>query len=312
MIKSKRSSSRIEKRSSHTPSGGKKSTPLLHEKGSLLFGLPGVGVSTIATQWYCEKKMDLEYRHKEILVESGAKDLGTQGHDEISKDAKLISEKELKKALSGNRRVVLQETRFIGEFDGVRIIGVPDLLDLRGRRCNYVLEFKFSRRTEPFLDRYVQCQLYGWLLEQQGYIIKSLICAICVIPYAVPASERSERVALLRDFKEIDNILSMLKASMKNMRNRKLARNAPLTLEHEGCVLHAFSYDKIQAERYLHHSLEYWLGKRESMPTTNAVKCSKCEFNAASVCKSALAIPDRGIRVLHRGKQVRVIKPWSA
>jgi len=172
---------------------------LMAERNVLVHGRLCLEVSTMASQWYCEKKTDLSIRHPEIEVQSLALESGTGGHEELSRGAVTITENEFERALKQKKKVLLQESRFEATFDSVRIVGVPDLIEFHGQRGLLVLEFKFSGRSRPFIDRYVQAQLYGWLLQRNGFDVTRLVCAVCVIPHVYGVISRSSKLEMLTE-----------------------------------------------------------------------------------------------------------------
>lgn len=278
---------------------------------ALLHGLPGVGVSTLAGQWYCEMKTDLSFRHPEIQVSSMAIDSGIEGHEELSADAVPITREDLEEALKRKRQIFLQEYRFHTIFDGVRIIGVPDLIEFRGRRCMLVLEWKFSGRPDPFIDRYVQAQLYGWLLQRNSYDVRGLVCAVCVIPHRPTRLGRASKLELVTELGLIDEIRLRWTVARSRLKQHPMTQKAPFTISTDGWVMHAFRYDERAAQKHLEWSLGYWLKQRDPISTRVAAKCRKCPFNAAGVCNKALDAPDKDFRVTRRKGVVSVRVPWS-
>src|SRR5204862_5500870 len=66
------------------------------------------------------------------------------------------------------------------------IVGVPDLIHLKGRDARLVLEFKFSKRDDLFIDRFIQAQTYGLLLAGSGYGMDRTVCVVGVLPSRAP------------------------------------------------------------------------------------------------------------------------------
>jgi hypothetical protein len=164
----------------------------------LRHGVPGVGVSTLASQWYCELKIDLKYRHPEISVVSPAMELGSAGHGAISADAVPMTRGELEELVGRGEDVYLQESRFAAPILDAPVVGVPDLIHLKGREARLVLEFKFSRRDDLFIDRFIQAQTYALLLEGSGYRTDDTVCVVGVLPSRAPRDPEASTMEHLR------------------------------------------------------------------------------------------------------------------
>ena len=225
---------------------------------------------------------------------------GTKGHEELSRDAVSVTPKEFEQALAKNKHVLLQESRFETTVNGAHIVGVPDLVDFRARRCLLILEFKFSARPNPFIDRYVQAQLYGWLLQRNGYDVTRLDCAVCVVRPVWTANSGISKLQTLTELGFLEEVAAVCITARKKMKQHPMAKRDPLTIEEDAWTLHFYRYEEAAAEKSMRWALGYWLGNREPVPTKNPSKCRKCAFNAAGVCSSALDTPDAEFRVRRR------------
>jgi hypothetical protein len=261
---------------------------------ALRHGVARVGVSTLAAQWYCELKIDLAFRHPDVVERTPAMEAGALGHRELSADARPIPREALEAEIRAGRDIVLQESRFDGILDGVPVVGVPDLVDLQGRRCRFVLELKFSRRADLFIDRFVQAQTYALLLSQGGFETEGTVCVVGVVPTGRPESAR--RLRGLREEGVLDGILDRCRAVAAAMEADAGGLSSPQTVRHAGVTLQAFRFDRPQAVKHLAWALEYWRGRREPVPTPHAAKCRVCPFNAARLCprpRAASAVAGR-------------------
>jgi hypothetical protein len=263
----------------------------------LRHGIPGVGVSTLAGQWYCELKIDLKYRHPELSIVSPALERGTEGHGAFSADAVPMSREELEARVRGGEDVYLQESRFAAPIHDAPVVGVPDLVHLRGRDARLVLEFKFSRRDDLFIDRFIQAQTYGLLLEGNGYRMDEAVCVVGVLPS--PASREADRSKM--DYLRRDGVLAKILERSAGLRERLIRSPRALfslrSTEEGSGTLHAFRYDPNGARRHLRWALDYWLERREAVPTKHASKCRSCAFNAAGLCEKARSGPDPRLSV---------------
>lgn len=273
-------------------------------------GLKAVGVSTLAGQLYCEKKVDLSFEHPEIDIRSKATDVGTEGHEDISSDALQITRYEFIQAVKRGDEFTLQESMFEAKFKGMGILGVPDLVRLHGNRCLAVLEFKFSRRSAPFIDRFIQAQLYGWLIQKNGLDTSKCICGICVLP---PDSD----LDLGFDLENVDFdggfhhwLIEGMKSARKSISRLRSEASAPLTIGDKDVTLHLYRYDCIVAEKHLEWAISYWKNERDPIPTRRPAKCRMCPYNAAGVCANSLSIAHPDFVVRKMKKSVVVRAPW--
>jgi hypothetical protein len=61
--------------------------------GRLRFGRSVIVASDIAEQFYCEKKVEMEYLHGE--VETEAKAIGTEAHEKLAEDSVKMKREQL-------------------------------------------------------------------------------------------------------------------------------------------------------------------------------------------------------------------------
>jgi hypothetical protein len=274
-------------------------TPNVPHPG-LRHGVAAVGVSTLASQWYCEQKIDLKYLHPEVRIVSPALERGTEGHHALSADAAPIARQELEARLSSGEDVYLQESRFTAPIHDAPVIGVPDLIHLKGRDARLILEFKFSRRDTLFLDRFIQAQTYGLLLEGSGYKMDGAVCVVGVLP----SPGMRDPGGSTRDALRKNGVLDTILGRSALLRDRLIRSPGSLvslrTREVGSGTLHAFRYDPLSARRHLRWAIDYWQGRREAVPTTHASKCRSCAFNAAGLCAKARSIPDPRLSVQPR------------
>ncbi|MBV8881778.1 MAG: hypothetical protein JO332_17605 [Planctomycetaceae bacterium] len=262
--------------------------------GPLRHGRHQVGVSTLASQWYCELKIDLKHRHPEIRTLSPALDRGTEAHEALSADATVISRKEFDQDVADGKELFLQESRFQADIEGVPVIGVPDLVHLRGRRCELVLEMKFSRRPTLYIDRYVQAQTYALLLARNGFDLDRTPCVVGVVQAPLDGTPDDRFDSLKRN-----GILQTILDRCRTLRSREplgwRARGAenPVTIREGPVTLQAFPFDPKAVMDHLRWAFDFWKSRRDPLAAVTAAKCKVCPYNAARVCAVAKAAPDR-------------------
>jgi CRISPR/Cas system-associated exonuclease Cas4 (RecB family) len=244
------------------------------------YNLDFIPVSSIAEQWYCEKALDLQYQHPNVVFKLPGLDFGTVEHELISREAEPITKEELKKYIEDGRLLRLQETMFEGTYGNVLIRGIPDYVEIKDGKANFLGEFKFSKKKRIFKTHRIQLDTYGYLLYKNKIDIKNLFCGIAIFPL----NELNQDEAINEVIKKMKRRL----ATIRNKRLDKLFFDEPGSF---GGYLYPFSLN--EAKSNLKWAMEYWLKKREPVPTKKAYKCKACPYNVAGFCKVALAEADK-------------------
>jgi hypothetical protein len=265
------------------------SPPLLPER-ALRHGVPGVGVSTLASQWYCELKVDLEFRHPGVSAVTPAMEEGIAGHEALSAGAVPLSREELDQRLLAGRDVDLQESPFAASIHDAAVVGVPDLVRLRGRDARLVLEFKFSKHDALFMDRFVQAEAYALLLRQSGFGTDGTVCVVGILPPSAAGEDDGSRIDALRRGGVLEKLLERSDGMADRFARSPRSRFSLHSWEKSG-ALHAFRFEAATAERHLRWALDYWKQRREAVATRNSSKCRVCPFNAARLCPQARVRP---------------------
>jgi len=227
------------------------------QTGRLRFGRYMIVASDIAEQFYCEKKVEMEYFYGE--VETEAKNMGTEAHEKLTEDSVKVKREELWRKIYGTKPVFALEMFLLAKYGDVLLAGKPDsVLFARGFPL-VVFEYKFSRSSEAYLSYHVQAQTYGVLLENMGFDTSRLFYAIVV-------------------------------ADPKTKGNRELRQNVVNTVISNDPkeAVHSISdakiyfdkFNRLIAEKDLAWALEFWSKSREAQPTSNQNKCARCEYQA--------------------------------
>lgn len=225
-------------------------------EGELRFNAPFIKASDIARQYFCEKKVEMEYLYGEIEVER--KTLGTEAHERLLEGSMKIKRRDLWKEIYGKILVLASEMPLLAEYKGVILAGQPDsILFLRGFPLN-IFEYKFSKSRRPFRDHHVQARTYGVILRNMGFDTKYLFYAI------VMANPMTKNVKRLRQ--RVTDIV------VKNA-----AKEAVLSTEDARIYVNKFN--ETGAEQDLDRAIEFWKNKREAIPARNPNKCKVCEYN---------------------------------
>lgn len=234
-------------------------------KGKLRFDRSFIVVSDVAEQYYCEKKVEMQYLHGE--VETEAKLLGALAHEKLREKSIKIDVKNLWKEIFGIKPIIAQELPLFAKYKDLILAGSPDsVLFYRGLPW-IVFEFKFSSLGRPFNSHHVQVATYCILLKEMGFNTDNLYYAIII---ANPKA---------KDDKEF-------KKKVVNMTLEKGLENPVLVIENARIYLYKFNPTK--AEQDLDWAKEFWEKKREAVPTKNLNKCKSCEYNKE--CEKALLV----------------------
>lgn len=224
-------------------------------KGTFRFNRSMIIVSDIAAQYFCEKKVELQYLHGK--KETEAKLLGTEGHEKLLEGSAEVEREEMFKKIFGKQPVIALDMLLLAKHKNALLCGKPDsVLFFKGFPL-VIYEYKFSRRRVAYPSYHVQARTYGLLLENMGFDTSRLF-------YAVVVADVTAR----QDDSLRENVST---AIMDNG-----FREAVLNLGNATIFLHKFNH--AEAEKAVDWALEFWQNKRDAVPTDNAFKCRSCEY----------------------------------
>ena len=223
--------------------------------GKLRFNRSAIVASDIAEQFYCEKKVEMEYLHGE--VETEAKNIGTEAHEKLTEDSRKVKTEQLWQDIHGDRPILALEMFLLAKYNDVILAGKPDsVLFARGFPL-VVFEYKFSRSGIAYPSYHVQAQTYGVLLENMGFDTSRLFYALVV---ADPETRGSRKLR--------QNVM------------RTIMGNSPTEATHsvDDAKIYFCKFNRARAEKDLGWALEFWSKSREAESTSNQNKCAKCEY----------------------------------
>jgi CRISPR/Cas system-associated exonuclease Cas4 (RecB family) len=223
--------------------------------GSLRFDRSVIVASDIAEQFYCEKKVEMEYLHGE--VETEAKNVGTEAHEKLTEDSVKVKRDELWQKIYGAKRVFALEMFLLAKYGDVLLAGKPDsVLFARGFPL-VVFEYKFSGSDVDYHSYHVQAQTYGVLLGNMGFDTSRLFYAIVVADPKTKGSRELRQNAI-----------------------RIVMGNDPREAVHSinDAKIYFCKFNRINAEKDLTWALEFWRRNREAEPASNQNKCARCEY----------------------------------
>jgi hypothetical protein len=227
-----------------------------------------VGASTVAQQFFCEAKVENEFKLGEVPTED--KTVGTGMHDEIFamepvKREDLIRHIEESPSLTASFGLRAQ-------VGALSVAGIPDAVIFERGRPRWVVELKTTRGDPSRLwpDQAIQVKIYGLMLERMGFDCSGLTLVLVRMKQ--------------QDFSSAE------KESMLILIKTALEREETVRLEarHE-MKFFMMPYISSEPEAAIAWAQDYWLGRREAIPTRAEGKCRSCEFNG--VCVHSLFKP---------------------
>ncbi len=125
-------------------------------KSDLKFNRPYLIVSDIASQFYSEAQLELDYIFGKI--ETKEQKEGAILHERMAEDAVVIEFKELMETIPTAEETVILKTTFFMKFDGDIIVGKPDIIIFKRGIPIFLFEYKFSKYITTFPNQQVQAQ----------------------------------------------------------------------------------------------------------------------------------------------------------
>ena len=227
------------------------------EAGGLRFERSMVIASDIAAQYFCEKKVEMQYLHGK--VETEAKLQGTEGHEKLLEGSAEVGREALFRQIFGKKPVFALEMLLLGRHGKIVLGGKPDSVLFNRGVPLLIFEYKFSRRSITYPSYHVQARTYGLLLEKMGFDTSRLFYAIVVAdPSARSDGTLKERV--IQAIKEHGYKEAIIPMGTANV------------------YLH--KYERASAEKNVDWALEFWEKKRSAVATVNFGKCRSCEYYA--------------------------------
>jgi hypothetical protein len=127
-----------------------------------------------------------------------------------------------------------------------------------------------------YQDQEFQAGIYGLILEGMGFDCSNLTLAIIRLRRKEPVTEEQRKEFLS---------IAMLALPSKEPQLIEEGFNGKARV-------HLVAFNKEVIMRQVEWAKDYWLLKREPLPTKNPWKCKACEFN--NICPSSLWDPSQG------------------
>ena len=225
------------------------------QSGRLRFGRSMVVASDIAEQFYCEKKLEMEYLHGE--VETEAKAIGTEAHEKLAEDSVKVKREQLWSAIYGNKPIFALEMFLLAKYGDALLAGKPDSVLFKRGFPHMLFEYKFSKSDVDYLSYHVQAQTYCVLLENMGFDTGKLSYVIVVADPKTKGSGELRRAV----------VSTVLKNSPKEG-----------THSIDNAKIYVCKFNRTNAEKNLDWALEFWNNRRAAEPASNQNKCARCEY----------------------------------
>ena len=232
-------------------------------EGRLRFGRNAISISSIAQQYYCEKAVELNYEHP--LTPTQKMIQGEAGHESVTTLAEPISKEEsFKEALVEREKpVCIYEFGIAWEHKGIPIIGLVDEAWFRGGNVELVVERKFSNTLKIYSPYHIQAQLYCLGLGEMGFTNTDTLYRIMVFKRGcVDCSKLEDR-----------------SCSIFHDTNYQCDKGESIT------YTYPFNNDIILKD--LDWAIDFWLQKRDAIPTRVKAKCKVCHHKG--ICEFSLA-----------------------
>jgi len=235
------------------------------EESSLRFNARLLAVHEIASQYYCEKKVELKRIHGE--EETPETKLGKEAHELLLKDTVAVRREELWREIASGKPVGVREMRLLGRHKNIIVAGVADAITFFKASPVLLCEHKFSSKPIPFRDHHVQARLYCYLLNLMGFDTSNLRYALVLAPPESREDDKLREISLCILQNPQDKFKVKLQTGVANV------------------YLNNFKMNEAIAE--LDWAIGFWTKQRSAIPTRMVRKCLACRFREG--CESSLA-----------------------
>ncbi|MEM3803777.1 MAG: PD-(D/E)XK nuclease family protein [Conexivisphaerales archaeon] len=179
-----------------------------------------------------------------------------------------ISAEELVNRIKSGKLTIASFPLF-AELAGMLVAGIPDAVVFMHSKPLLVIELKTTKHnvTRMWKDQKIQLLIYAALLERMGFDLNSATLALVRVRTNVLSNVGREKLL----GRIINHLLSIEKL--------------PKTMNSQVGIF-TLDYDSNKIDKELEWASEYWLNRRDPIPTKNATKCIACEYN--DVCAHSL------------------------
>jgi hypothetical protein len=229
---------------------------LLHGPPIYRNGQSFVKASDLAKQYFCELKLHLDMTRAEVPTES--KIQGKKMHSEALAMEK-VSLEQLKSDIE-SKPLLISSFLLVAKLEELVIAGVPDAIITSREMPRFLIELKTTKGETGRLweSEAVQVRTYGLLLDGMGFDCSSLRLAI-VKTNQSPLFYQDRHMLMRRIIEALLGDSHVVKS------------------EHEGQLkVFGLPYSRAEAKKDVLLAQDYWLCKREAIPTSSIGRCRKC------------------------------------
>jgi hypothetical protein len=226
-----------------------------------------VKTSDLAKQYFCELKLHFDMTRGEVPTEG--KIQGTKIHSEA-----LPMEKVSLEQLKGDietKPLLVSSFLLAAKLEELVMAGVPDAIVTSKEIPRFLIELKTTKGETGRLweSEAVQVRAYGLLLDGMGFDCSSLKLAVVKTGQS-PLPHQDRRVLIRR----------IIEALLGNSQ-------AELESEHKGQLkVFGLPYSRAEATKDVLLAQDYWLCKREAIPTNSIGKCRRCVHSGICPCSN--------------------------
>jgi len=130
------------------------------KEGELRFNRCTIRASDVAGQYYCEKKIEMEYLYGEVETET--KNQGTEAHENLLEGSEAVDQEDIWKAIYGKEPVLAFEWFLLGGYKDLILAGQPDsvlfengFLDyacMEREKALWIPQFSLTAEPTPLFD----------------------------------------------------------------------------------------------------------------------------------------------------------------
>ena len=235
------------------------------------FGVLFIPVSWVAEQFFCELKLEHELTLGRETTESMI--TGAEMHDEIL-EMEEASEEEIIQMIK-KRKSFVASFPLVGYVNELLLIGIPDAIYFKRGKPRYVIELKTtsSGNLRVWRGQVVQVMLYGLLLDEMGFNTDNLDLLILKL---------RQDEELLEETK--DQLIGTLIGYAERGRLDKIEQEFDKNIR-----VYSVKYSRDAAVDIVRWASDYWLMRRDAIPTKKPSKCKVCEFKIT--CPRSLVLP---------------------
>ena len=227
----------------------------------LRHGVERVYISSLASQLYCENKLDFDIINQ---PESNTQQIkGNEIHDALIPMEETSIEKIIEQIENKIEIIAIFPVYF--DFKGVKISGITDGILFRDGKPIYLFEIKTTNGSidKIWPGELFQAELYSHALEFMGFDIRNLSIIIPKVK------------------QEIDKE-SLIKIMINTIDNAKRGRKS-IKLPNRPIRIHVIKYSsisKLEFELTLNKLISFWRDNRTPNHSGNPAKCKSCPYTA--------------------------------